>query len=469
MKTWWNRLSIKARLMIWYVSILLAVLAINAAMIFFLLKTWRYAALDHQLAEDIEATEEQTRFDSNRKLIWRGNDYQDDDEDHGPLIEIWMKKDLLLQTGADRLGKLPPLQLPAPPQSVFRSALTSKGVPVRILARPSRINNVPVTIRVARNETAIHRELNRILLIMLTALPISALLAGAGGYFLAGRMLGPVKQITDQARKISAECLEERIPVDNPDDELGQLATVLNNTLARLEYSFRELRRFTSDASHELRTPLTVIRSVGEVGLRTARDENTLRDTISSMLEEVDILTRMVEDLLTLSRADKGSIPLQQDDFLLEDLAREVMEFLNVLAEEAEQSLVLSLGNSVRVQGDRGLLRHAVVNLVDNAIKYSPRGSTVTLRVYGTAQQAILEVRDNGPGLSPEHQAHVFDRFYRVDKARSKETGGTGLGLSIARRAVQLNGGKIVLETPESGGCIFRIILPRTPENRTEK
>jgi len=269
--------------------------------------------------------------------------------------------------------------------------------------------------------------------------------------------------MADQTRRITAERLGERLPVANPADELGQLAAVFNDTLARLERSFAQMRRFTADASHELRTPLTAIRSVGEVGLRAPRDEHTYREIIGTMLEEVDRLRHLVEGLLTLSRADAGSVPLTPEPVDLAALAREVAHHLGVLAEEKHQALAVEATQPVSVWVDRLVLRQALINVVDNAIKYSTDKATIRVVVSEHQQDATLAVIDTGPGIAPQHRAHVFDRFYRVDTARAREgggTGGTGLGLSIARWAVEVHGGRIELESEEGQGSTFRMVLP---------
>jgi heavy metal sensor kinase len=288
--------------------------------------------------------------------------------------------------------------------------------------------------------------------------------AGVGGYALARRALAPVGKMAEQAVKITAEHLEERLPVLNPDDELGQLASVFNQTFARLERWFEQLRRFTADASHELRTPLTAIRSVGEVGLREPRDERSYRDIIGSMLEEVDRLARLVEQLLMLSRADAGQMKLHRERVNLGELAREVGEYLAVLAGEKEQVIQVEAAGAVTVDVDRLVLRQALINLYDNAINYSPERSCISVSVRAKDHSAIVEVKDSGVGIPRESQSHVFERFYPGDKGRSRELGGTGLGLSIARWAVEAQGGLIGLESEDGKGSTFRIILPLAEE-----
>jgi len=231
--------------------------------------------------------------------------------------------------------------------------------------------------------------------------------------------------------------------------------------LGRLQAAFDQLRRFTADASHELRTPLTAIRSVGEVALQDQRSPAEYRDVIGSMLEEVDRLTRLAESLLALSRADTGHIQLQREDISLVRIAKEASSVVEVLAEEKQQHIDIEGDANLVVSVDRLILRQAIVNLLDNAIKYSPPGSHILVRVQnGGDKQVSLDVIDQGPGIPSEHQPYVFDRFFRVDKARTREWGGAGLGLSITRWAVEVHGGDISLKSEEGQGSTFRVSLP---------
>ncbi|HEV8259163.1 MAG TPA: ATP-binding protein, partial [Burkholderiales bacterium] len=307
------------------------------------------------------------------------------------------------------------------------------------------------------------QDLNQLLYILLLGLPIAVAAAGVGGYLLARRALAPVDRMAERARFINAERLNDRLPVDNPHDEVGRLATVFNETLTRLEQSFEQMRRFTSDASHELRTPLTAIRSVGEVGLRGRRDDVAYREIIGSMLEEVDRLALLVDRLLTLSRADMGQAQLSVDVVDIPELAEEVAEQLGVLAEEKHQSIDVRFEIVPRWAGDRVVLRQALLNLVDNAIKYSPVGGKIEIRAAQVPEGIAIDVTDTGPGIPADLQSRIFDRFYRVDKARSRENGGTGLGLAIAKWAVEVNGGRLTLEPANGGvGSCFRITLVHT-------
>jgi signal transduction histidine kinase len=264
--------------------------------------------------------------------------------------------------------------------------------------------------------------------------------------------------MTVRARSITAERLGDRLPVANPENEMGRLATVFNETLARLEASFDQMRRFTTDVSHELRTPLTAIRSVGEVGLRGHRDETAYRTIIGSMLEEVDRLASLVDRLLTLSRAETRQARLSRDAVDLSALADDVVSHLAVLAEEKRQTLSIDRQASPVVSADRLVLRQALISLVDNAIKFTPASGQVRIRITETPQDAVVEVIDSGPGISNDARERIFDRFYRANDANGH---GTGLGLSLAKGAVEALGGHLTLSATSTKGTAFRISIPR--------
>jgi signal transduction histidine kinase len=267
--------------------------------------------------------------------------------------------------------------------------------------------------------------------------------------------------MASKAREITAERLSERLPVESPDDEFGQLAMVFNDTFLRLEDSFERLKRFTADASHELRTPLTAIRSVGEVGMHNHLDAAGCREVIGSMLEEADRLTKLVDSLLLLSRADAGGAPLLRENIDLSDLTNEVCDCLLVLAEEKGQKVSVHTPQPVHAVVDRSTIGQALINLLDNAIKYTPAGGVIQVETTLSGKgEALISVMDDGPGIALEHRKRIYERFYRIDQGRAREVGGAGLGLSIAQWAVAANNGRIVLESSEGKGSTFSIILP---------
>jgi len=297
--------------------------------------------------------------------------------------------------------------------------------------------------------------------ILIAGIPVALLLALIGGFFLAGRALSPVKAITRKAKEITADRLSERLPVQNPHDEIGHLTAVFNDTLARLENSFEQLRRFTADASHELRTPLTSIRSVGEVALQKPMDKNSCKEAIGSMLEETECLTRLVDNLLILARGDSGKAKLEARFLDINELVKEVVEELRILAEEKNQTLSSSFRSPLTAMSDGQTLRLAVSNILHNAIQYTPNSGCVeVLTAKAENGKAIIDIIDNGPGIPETERAKVFERFYRIDKARSRAHGGSGLGLAIDRWAVEVNGGTIAFLDKKGQGTFCRIVLP---------
>jgi heavy metal sensor kinase len=303
-------------------------------------------------------------------------------------------------------------------------------------------------------------SIHSLVLILIAGIPVALLLAVLGGYFLAGRALSPVKAITRKAQDITAEKLSDRLPVKNPHDEIGHLANVFNDTLSRLESSFDQLRRFTADASHELRTPLTSIRSVGEVALKKSGDRVSCQEAIGSMLEETERLTHLVDNLLILARGDAGKVRLSHSYIDLSRLIRKVVDELRILAEEKNQSLAESIEANLELRLDKDTVRLAISNVLHNSIRYTQEGGELEVRAAKQGDDGVvIEIIDNGPGIPETDRSKVFERFYRVDKTRSRKEGGAGLGLAIARWAVEVNGGSITFSDNPLPGTRCRIIF----------
>jgi heavy metal sensor kinase len=276
---------------------------------------------------------------------------------------------------------------------------------------------------------------------------------------MVDKALHPISQMVQRAEQITTERLHERLPVES-NDELGNLGRVFNQMLSRIEQSFEQLRRFTADASHELRTPLASIRAVGEVGLQQDATPEEYRDIIGSMLEEINRLTGMIDSLLMLSRADAGQIQIKMEVFSLAEVMGEAASLLDMLMQEKNQSFSFESGEEVLVRGDRLILRQAAINILHNAVKFTPAGGKISARISCGDSCIVMSVTDNGPGIPTEHLTKVFDRFYRVDPARSDGNKGAGLGLSIASWAARAHNGKIGLSPAPGGGCTFWIRLP---------
>ena len=448
---------------------LAAVLGVYAAGAAFLLFWDLRLQLTHHAIEDIETVEGLLYFDPAGNL-----GFHDDYHNHPESKQIQERfLEVLAPDGRvlfrnDRLGTLalggPIVDQEGRGGYSQRTERLTDGTRVILVSRRHTMAGRPILIRLAYSLEPIWLQLNQLLLAFLAALPAALAGAGFAGYSLARRALQPLTLMTQRAEQITADRLDERLPVENPDDELGHLGRVFNSTLDRLESAFNQMRRFTADASHELRTPLTAIRSVGEVSLQRDASREDYRETIGSMLEEANRLTRLVENLLTVSRADAGQYHLQRRPIAILDLTRESAALLDVLIDEKSQHLRLDGDERATVLGDRLILRQAIINVLHNAIKFSPAHGDISVSTSQNGGNVRIIIADSGPGIAEEDRGKVFQRFYRVDRSRSSESGGAGLGLSIAQWAVQAHGGRITLETAGGGGCAFQIEIPGGPE-----
>jgi heavy metal sensor kinase len=460
---------IRTRLTLWYILVLAALLVFFSVGTSILLVWHLKQQLGVRAIEDLETVEGLLYFGRDGRLGLR-DDYHNHPESRlvqERLLEI-LSPDGAVLFRNERLGNRALGGRVYDSEGVGgyseRSLQLSDGTRVRLVSRRHILDGHAVLIRLAYSEESIWQHLAGMILVFALALPVVLALAGFAGYNLAQRALAPVEDMARQAERITSERLHERLPAQNDDDELGHLARVFNTTLGRLEQSFEQLRRFTSDASHELRTPLAAIRSVGEVGLQKDGSREEYRDIVGSMLEETNRLTRLVDALLTISRADAGQIDLQRAPIAVLELLRESTELMGVLMEEKKQRLILEGDGNAIIEGDRVFLRQAIVNLLHNAVKHSPVGGSISVTVWRNDSGFIeLQVADSGPGIPLEHQGKVFDRFYRVDSSRSREAGGAGLGLAIAKWVVEAHGGEIRLRNAAETGSIFCIQLPAKP------
>jgi heavy metal sensor kinase len=458
MNRWPFPFGVRARLTLWYVAAMVVVLTVYAAGVFGFVSRSVSRALDGRIRSDFTWAAEMWEQQSDGSLTWFAAEDVGQDEDN-PWLQVWSPSgDLLFQTAVARRNPVPESAALAARTDGRIVAAGASGPTFRVLSRPALVGGTRVVIQVARSEAPMRRELRELTLFLALGLPFGVAAAGLGGYALARGALAPVNRMAARARSITAARLDDRLPVDNPHDELGRLALVFNQTLERLEASFQQMQQFTADVSHELRTPLTAIRTVGEVALREPRSPDAYLGIIGSMLEEVDRLTCLVDRLLTLSRATSGQTHLRIEAVDLRELADDVVAHLGVLAEENNQTIVVEHVGAARSDGDRLMLRQALINLLDNAIKYSPAGSQIHVRVSASQAGATLEVCDTGPGIAPERSARIFDRFYRAPSGADR--GGMGLGLSISKWAVEANRGQLSWEGRAGGGSVFRITLP---------
>jgi len=291
-------------------------------------------------------------------------------------------------------------------------------------------------------------------------MPFVVSLAVAGGYWLMRRSLAPVDEITKRAEGITSTNLSERLPVIRTGDELERLSMSLNRMIERLDEAFQHINRFSADASHELRTPLTILQLELEGMAQDHRRDAALVDQMGSALEETHRMSRIVESLLAISRLDAGEVKMDKTRLDLGDLAASTADEMRLLAEEKSIRLRTHAAVSIQVEGDRTRLQQVIVNLIDNAIKYTQEGGTVEIRVGQEGNTAILEVSDDGPGIPAHALPHVFERFYRADKARSRASGGAGLGLSIVKAICAAHNAEVKVSSQEGRGSCFRVELP---------
>ncbi len=335
------------------------------------------------------------------------------------------------------------------------------GQEVRLYSAPLQDDGrVYGVAQVAASLTSLKHTLRSVVLEMLMIAPLALLLSMAGSYWLARRAFLPIERLSRTAATIKAGDLRQRVPVPRASDEVQHLALTFNEMIDALEKTFIRQRRFTADASHELRTPVAAIRSMTDVAVA----QDGTKDECLAVLRGVNLqaqrLTHLIHDLFTLAQADEGEICFEQEPVCLDRLAQDVATVMEPLATEREIALEVETCEAVQVVGDEARLIQLLMNLLSNAPTYTGAGGKVTLRVTATGSDAQLTVSDTGIGIAPEHIAHIFERFYRVDTARSRATGGTGLGLSIAEWVVRMHHGTIHVESQPGQGSTFIVQLP---------
>jgi two-component system OmpR family sensor kinase len=345
------------------------------------------------------------------------------------------------------------------------STVPYRGDGIRACAARASSQGRTFVVVVAQSLHGQEEELERVRRAFYVAVPVALILASLGGYFLARKSLAPVVAMGERAAHINAANLGERLPAGNERSELGRLARTFNELLARLDVSFEQQRRFMADASHELRTPVAIVCGESEVALsQAARSPEEYRESLTILHEEGRRLTRIVEDLFTLARADAGQYGLAPVTFYLDETVAECVRAVRSLA--ARHGVELRhecAGDEMPLRGDEGLVRRMILNLLDNAIKYTTAGGEVGVELAREDSGYTIRITDTGGGVPEEARPHIFERFYRADKARSRNGGaggGAGLGLSIASWIAEAHGGRVALERSDKSGSTFRISLP---------
>jgi heavy metal sensor kinase len=463
-----NTRSLSFRLVAWYAGVLTIVFVLLGVLTFFFLRHSLEANLldtqarrARQIAATLIAHAGRGGEDSVRAQV--ENLYSPEANDR--FIRITRADGTVIYTsGAPQDGRFDPRQVPphaggdgVGPGRKVRLA----GGSLLIAARGATgIDGTRYLVEVGASGAPTEATLTQVLIMLAVGLPLAVGVAVAGGFVLVRRALEPVERIAGKAAEITQHSLSERLPVVHSGDELERLSVSLNHMISRLEEAIHGSKQFVADASHELRTPLTVMRGELESLAQDGQLKRETREALGSALEEVERLAEIVEGLFALSRLDAGEAPAEWVRFDLAELAATTADQMSLLAEDKQVSVACESSREVTVEGDRARLKQVVVNLLDNAIKYTPRGGRIALSVRREGAYAVLDVTDNGIGIPAEALPHVFKRFFRVDGSRSREQGGAGLGLSIVKSICSAHGAVIEVTSAPGRGSTFRIKQP---------
>ena len=462
--------SIRFRMALWYAALLAGALALFGAASYIGLERYLQNSLEESLIKQARSIGDVLIVNINQS----GEDYVGNEitehyspEINGRFIRVTAAAGRqVFVSGPPKDGTFDPARVPPPRLPVSRAFSheieMSDGHELLLHALPYQARDgTQFLIEVAAPYNQIESVLRGLLLTFALGLPLIVALAISGGYVLMRRALRPVDEIRQKAAQITSRNLSARLPVVRTGDELERLATDLNRMIERLEEPFHQINRFSADASHELRTPLTVLQ--GELESMAQSRSNLpseIRETIGSALEETQRLTKIVENLLAISRLEAGEARNQLERLDFAELARSTADQMRLLADEKHIHLDCDGSERVEVEADPARLKQVVVNLLDNAIKYTPEKGKVSVSVTRQDSRAVLEVADSGIGISTNDLPHIFDRFYRADKARSRQMGGTGLGLSIVRSICLAHNGQVRVASTEGQGSVFRVELP---------
>jgi heavy metal sensor kinase len=467
--------SVRGRLTLFWVAALAISLVVVGGLIYALLARALYHRIDDNLRAVVDITTTSLTND-----LAEGQDFED--AARSTAAELSSRQQMLaIYDGDGRLlaegGRDDDLEITLPPLDAIPDGDVSLMTVVeaaddddrhRLAMR--RVSIPPVGARyvvvVGNSLEPTDEELESLREILAYVVPIALVLAGAGGWFLARQSLAPVAAMSERARKIGVEDLSARLPVMNPRDELGGLAETFNDLLHRLEASLLQQRQFMADASHELRTPVATSRTAAAVALQQPhRDEQEYRDTLEIVEQQTTRLSRIVEDMFTLARADAGSYPIRRTLMYLDEVVEEVVRASRVIADTKQVSIELASIQSATFTADEDLLRRMVANLVDNAVRHAPAGSTVSVAVEQRQEQYTISVADGGSGIASEIQPYIFERFYRGDQARTATDGGAGLGLALARWIARVHGGDVSLVGSTPGRTTFMAVIPMDGES----
>jgi heavy metal sensor kinase len=468
---WLFAKQIRTRLTVWYIAVLAMILVIYIVLVFFFQYKFVANQIFHDEIQDVETVEGLLYFDAHGTLQLH-QDYFSHPRSHLLIDRLMEVRDLsgvvLYRTENLNGAPLDGPSFPDEGNENFNQRVMKMpdGSHVSLISHLHSMQGRTLLIRLGYSLAPFRERMTQFLEILLVAFPIALVIAGFAGYQIARRALKPLGEMAEKAQHITARNLHDRLDIENESDELGYMAAVFNDLLNRLEQAFQQLNSFTADAAHELRAPMAALRAIGEIALRQ-EDSTGDKEAIASILEETSRLDETIAGLLLLAKAEAAQ-PIGPNTFSLIEISSDVVTVLEVLAEEHGIRIDFSVGNANRmaVTGDRSLIRSAVMNIIHNAIKFSPDGSVITVtHSFHENEEGFVEltVEDQGPGVRSSEREIVFDRFYTSTRRETALNNGTGLGLSIAKLVIQRSGGEIFFESKESLGARCVIRLPAHP------
>ena len=464
--------SIRSRLTAWYVILLGIILILFSVFLNYFLSKRLYESVDNSLTVSATVVATSAVMQFNRSPLPGLDRFFEQFMGTGNLNKFYRIYDGSGNVGS-RSKNIDASQFPLS-QAAYTDALKGLNsyeiflvegkIPIRVITMPIlREKKLVNLVQVGTSLEAVQETLRNLRIFLFTAVPSVLVLAALFARFMARRALKPISRIIQTARDIGqGQELNQRIPVLKVQDELGQLALTFNEMMDRLENSFAQMRQFSSDASHELRTPLTVLKGQNELVLSKPRDLKEYQEVIVSNLEEINYMSKVLEDLFILSKSDENQIHLNCKPMELRDLVEEVCKHAEVLASDKDIRIIIAFLESVKINGDEVRLQQMIWNILHNGYKYTQPGGELKVSLQDKGEFSLLSIQDTGIGISEKALPSIFDRFYRVDKARSRDEGGSGLGLSICKHIAEAHKGKIEVESKLGVGTRFKIRIPTT-------
>ena len=464
--------SIRSRLTAWYVTLLAIILILFSVLLNYFLAKRLHESVDNSLTVSATVVATSATMRLGNSPLPGLNQLFEQFMNQGNLNKFYRIYDGSGNVGS-RSKNISASQFPLS-QPAYADALEGKNSyetftvggqqPIRVITMPILLEGKLINlVQVGTSLEAVQETLRNLKIFLFTAVPSVLILAALFARFMARRALKPISRIIDTAREIGqGQELSKRIPVLKIKDELGQLALTFNEMMNRLENSFAQMRQFSSDASHELRTPLTVLKGQNELILSKQRKPEEYQEVISSNLEEINYMSKVLEDLFVLSKSDENQVNLDYKPVDLRALVEEVCKHAEILAEEKNIKIIIAFLEPIEIKGDEVRLRQMVWNVLQNGIKYTQQGGELKISLQNEGDFALLTIQDTGIGIPEEDLPLIFNRFYRVDKARTRDEGGSGLGLSICRQIAEAHKGKIEVESKLGVGTRFKICLPNS-------